>query len=53
MFFAYIPSKPGKPHWSNGSLIGWPGPFVSLTQLLPLLIAGFTYFAPKSALKPG
>jgi hypothetical protein len=31
-------------------VIGWPA--VSLTQALPLVIAGSTYFAPKSALKP-
>ena len=52
VFFANIPSKPGKPHWPNGSAIGLPVGVVDARRL-PWLIAGLTYFAPKSALKPG
>jgi hypothetical protein len=44
------PSKPGKPGWLNGSVIGWPAR--SFSVALPSLIAGLTYFAPNSPLYP-
>ena len=58
MFFADAPSKPGKPGWPKGSVIGAPD--MSFTAACPITIeqvdgrgaqtAGLTYFAPK---RPG
>src|SRR5262245_11965843 len=51
-----MPSNPGKPGCPNGSVTGWPE--VSSTDAAPfglaalLVMAGFTYFAPKRALNP-
>ena len=50
VFFASAPSKPGKPQFPAGSLIGLPA--VSFTHGCPPVIAGLTYLAPKRALKP-
>ena len=51
VFFGNSPSKPGKPHWLNWSVTSFV-PVMSLTQALPPVIAGFTYFEPNSAWKP-
>ena len=48
VFLASAPSKPGKPQLPAESVMSVPS--VALTQPWPLLIAGLTYFAPKSAL---
>ena len=48
VFFASAPSKPGKPQLPAGSVMSVPS--VAFTHGCPPVIAGLTYFAPKSAL---